>query len=152
MLWIGHEMALLLRLATPEKKDHPSCLGIYKLNDRISKKLPRLSMGIRTVSPNGQRSIQHEHPLTSPSLKTTVVGHATTDITAQFEENIFQGRRESPNVGLNRKTKAVGDPWSMVGILPNQKYFHGIVTCQLKRPKNIFGWRKNRPNAPRFFS
>jgi len=90
MLWIRHKNALLLRFCTPKHKNDSTRFCIGNPNHSIREKLPWNFMGIGTMGPYGQRSIEHEQPLASPRLKASVIWYATPKVIPQFKENILE--------------------------------------------------------------
>lgn len=138
------ECGLTLSIRSPQQKNHMFAPFVDLPDHSVGKRFPSPAlMRSGLMSPDRQRSVDHQHPLLRPSLQPTRRRHRFAQITLDLPENIDQ-RRWKRHTVEHRKTKSVILPRFMIRILSDNHRLHPVERARIERVKNQPTRRKHR--------
>jgi len=139
-----NDAAFLLRMRSPQQKNHALTVRIDGINHPVSKRLPaKPRVRVCFARLNGQYRIQQHYPLRGPALQKTVLrALKAVDILFKLFIHIKQRGRDG-HARQHRKSQAVRLILSVIGILTQNHHLDIAQFCQFKRVKHIFLWRIN---------
>lgn len=131
---------LALGVRAPEDKDKVVAPYIQFTNNSIGEFLPALPL-VRggSMGTNSKSGIEQQHTLIGPAREVAVSGRRGSEVVLYLLEDINKRRRHGGR-RTDREAHAVGLPWLMVGILPDDNDFHLVKGTMVEGIENESCW------------